>query len=298
MNPPTVLITGATGRVGSELVRLLMPDAADNKLRLLAAIRRPEQAGRFNAPGLTARHFDYDDLDSYAPALTGVDQLFMVTGYTVDMLGHGKNLVDAAKTAGVRQIVHIGTFHQPGRPQSKLVRHYVWHQFVENYIESSGLEWTHLHPNVFMQNFFGSVSGGDLRMFLGEERVGLVDCVDIARVAAAALRDPERHAQQRYFLSVEALNMREAAAILTEELGRTIVYQPLPAADLRTLLIGKTMESAYFECILRQMEMLQAGRLPDFADVYDNIEQITGTVPTRFRQFVRLNKDQFTAGAP
>ncbi len=110
-------------------------------------------------------------------------------------------------------------------------------------------------------------------MFFGEERVGMVDCVDIARVAAATFRDPERHARQRYFLSVDALNMREAAAILSEELGRPIADHPLRAAELRTLPIGKTMESAYFECIVRHIEMLQAGSLPDFADVYDHIEE-------------------------
>jgi uncharacterized protein YbjT (DUF2867 family) len=217
----------------------------------------------------------------------------MVTGYTVDMMNQGKNLTDAAKDAGVEYIVHVGTFHQPGRPQAKLIRHYIWHQLIETYIEASGISWTHLCPNAFMQNFFGAVQDDKLRMFFGQERVGLVDCFDLARVAAAALREPAKHAGQRYFLSVEALTMPEAAQILSEELGKAIAYEPLPASDLRKLPIGQTMESAYFECIVRQMELLQARQLPDFADTYDNIPQIIGQSPISFREFVRKNLAEF-----
>jgi NAD(P)H dehydrogenase (quinone) len=65
------------------------------------------------------------------------------------------------------------------------------------------------------------------------------------------------------------------------------------AAELRKLPIGQTMKPAYFECIVRQMEMLEARQLPDFAGTYDNIEQLTGSAPMRFRDFVKRNKAQF-----
>lgn len=288
---PIVLILGATGRTGSHLVNLLEPESA--RLELRVAIRKPEQVEQFSKRGIATVHLDLDDLSTYEAALQGVQRLFMITGYTVDMMNQGKNLTDAAKDAGVEYIVHVGTFHQPGRPQSKLIRHYIWHQLIETYIEASGIGWTHLHPNAFMQNFFGAVQDGKLRMFFGQERVGLIDCFDLARVAAAALREPTQHAGQRYFLSVEALTMPEAAQILSEELDQTIVYEPLPASDLRKLPIGQTMETAYFECIVRQMELLQAGQLPDFADTYDNIPQIIGQPPVSFRKFIQQNLAEF-----
>jgi uncharacterized protein YbjT (DUF2867 family) len=290
---PVALILGATGRTGSHLVRLLEQDRGPDDLELCVAVRKPEQADTFTNRGIQTVHLDLDDLSTYEPALQGVQRLFMITGYTVDMLSQGKNLTDAAKEAGVEYIVHVGTFHQPGRPQTKLIRHYIWHQLVETYIEASGIAWTHLHPNAFMQNFFGAVQDNKLRMFFGHERVGLVDCFDLARVAAAALREPDLHARQRYFLSVEALTMTKAAQILSEELGKPITYEPLPASDLRKLPIGQTMEPAYFECIVRQMELLQAGKLPDFADVYDNVPQIIGQQPITLREFVRNNRAAF-----
>ncbi|MEG4319457.1 MULTISPECIES: NmrA family NAD(P)-binding protein [unclassified Microcoleus] len=288
---PVVLILGATGRTGSHLVKLLEPES--DRLELRVAVRKPEQAEQFSKRGIATVHLDLDDLATYETSLQGVQRLFMVTGYTVDMLNQGKNLTDAAKAAGVEYIVHVGTFHQPSRPQSKLIRHYIWHQLIETYIEASGIAWTHLHPNAFMQNFFGAVKDGKLQMFFGEERVGLIDCFDLARVAAAALREPTKHAGQRYFLSVEALTMPEAAQILSQELSQAIAEEPLPASDLRTLPIGQTMETAYFECIVRQMELLQAGQLPDFADTYDNIRQIIGEPPILFREFVRQNLVEF-----
>ncbi|BAY43719.1 NmrA family protein [Scytonema sp. HK-05] len=292
---PVALILGATGRTGSYLVNLLEKDSGPDNLEIRVAVRKPEQAETFTKRGIPTVHLDLDDLSTYESALQGVQRLFMITGYTVDMLSQGKNLTDAAKNAGVDYIVHVGTFHQPGRPQTKLIRHYIWHQLIETYIEASGIAWTHLHPNAFMQNFFGAVQDGKLRMFFGHERVGLVDCYDLARVAAAALRHPQKHAGGRYFLSVEALTMTEAAQILSEELGKPITYEPLPASDLRKLPLGEAMEPAYFECIVRQMELLQAGQLPDFADVYDNIPEIIGEQPTAFREFVRNNLALFEA---
>jgi len=293
---PVALILGATGRTGSHLVNLLEKDPGSDNVEICVAVRKPEQAETFTKRGISTVHLDLDDLSTYEKALQGKERLFMITGYTVDMLSQGKNLTDAAKNAGVEYIVHVGTFHQPERPQTKLIRHYIWHQLIETYIEASGIAWTHLLPNAFMQNFFGAVQDNKLRMFFGHERVGLIDCFDLASVAAAALRDPQKHAGERYFLSVEALNMTEAAQILSEELDKIITYEPLPAADMRSLPIGQTMEPAYFECIVRQMELLQAGKLPDFADVYDNIPQITREKPTMFRQFVRNNRALFEAG--
>lgn len=57
--------------------------------------------------------------------------------------------------------------------------------------------------------------------------------------------------------------------------------------------VGQTMEPAYFECIVRQMELLQSGKLPDFADVYDNVPQIIGQQPITLREFVRNNRAAF-----
>ena len=100
----------------------------DSSIDLRAAVRRPEQAEKFASEGVQTVHLHLDDHDGFAPALEGVNRLFLIAGYTVDMLAQGKNLVDSAKGAGVRQIVNVGTFTQSGHPMARYVGHTIWHQ--------------------------------------------------------------------------------------------------------------------------------------------------------------------------
>lgn len=293
---PTVLVLGGTGRVGSHLLAQLEHGAAQGRVSVFAASRHIP-GGSSDGTGLPRwvkpRYLDFDRLDSYEAALAGIDRLFLLNGYSVAMLEHGKNLVDAARSAGVSHIVHLGTFHPPGGASSRLVRHFVWHQLVESYIEQSGLSFTHLHPNTFMQNFIGAVDGGSLRMFFADQRVGLVDCKDIARVGAAALLDPARHSGKRYFLSTEALTMEEAAGVLSEELDRAIRYQPLSPDEVRSLPLAKLIERTYFECIVDIAERMQRAELPDLAQTTNDFEAATGEVATSFRAFVRREIEAF-----
>ena len=121
-----VLVMGATGQVGGALIPLLMDNP---QLEVVAAIRNPAKASQFKIPTV---HLDLDDFASFATALDGIDRIFMATGYTVDMLRQSKDLVNTAKGAGVKQIVHLGAC---GDDDTR-VAHYGWNQFVERYTES------------------------------------------------------------------------------------------------------------------------------------------------------------------
>ena len=92
-------------------------------------------------------YLDLDQVDTMAPALEGIDRLFMVTGYTIDMLRQSKDLLNAAKRAGVKHVVHLGAC---GNDDTRIA-HHAWHQFVERYIEWSGFSFTHLRPEIFIK---------------------------------------------------------------------------------------------------------------------------------------------------
>ncbi|MGO4741350.1 NAD(P)H-binding protein [Bosea sp. 2KB_26] len=99
---PVILVTGATGQVRGTIVRLL---AARTDLEMVLAVRSPEEAAHF---GLPVVEMDFDRPKTRLPAFEGVDGAFLMTGYTIDMLRQSKSLIDDAKKAGVKHIVHLG----------------------------------------------------------------------------------------------------------------------------------------------------------------------------------------------
>jgi NAD(P)H dehydrogenase (quinone) len=239
-----ILVTGATGQIGGALVRLL---AAESQLRVVAAARNPEKAESLGVPVVM---LDYDREETLAPALEGIDSLFMVTGYTVDMLKQSKAIINAAKRAGVKHVVHLGA---PGDDDTK-VGHWGWHQFVERYIEWLGISFTHLRPEIFMQNLLSyggaeAEGNGVIRHCIGDARISWVDCNDVAAVAAVALKHPEVHAGKTYHLGYEARSYPEIAAILSQVIGQTFTDEPRPPEEFLDQMLTAGADSAYMRCV-------------------------------------------------
>lgn len=217
---PIVLVVGATGQLGKLIVEELQRDAGPQQVRVRVPCRRREQVEQFKAKGLDAVLLDLDEPKTFADALLGVERLFLLTGYTVAMLAQSKTLIDAAKKAGVKHIVHLGTFGE----WDVTVDHFAWHQMIECYVEANGFAWTHLHPNFFMQNLIGAtpVKDGVLTMYMGSARLGWVALEDVAAVAATVFREgPQKHRGQHYWMSTEALTGDEAAAIIAKVTGKS-----------------------------------------------------------------------------
>src|ERR1700723_423555 len=225
-NKARILVMGATGQVGGAVVSELVKDA---NIEVVAAARDVDKAGQLGVPVV---HLDLDKIETFTAALHGIDSVFMATGYTVDMLRQSKDLVNAAKRAGVNHIVHLGAC---GDDDTR-VAHYGWHQFIERYIEWSSIQFTHLRPEIFMQNLLGYggesyVKQGVIRHYVGAARLSWVDCYDVAAVAAECLLDPSTHVGHTYRLGYEAKTYYELAEAFTEALGQPFSYEPQPPSD-------------------------------------------------------------------
>jgi NAD(P)H dehydrogenase (quinone) len=268
---PTLAVTGSTGALGGRVAHRLA--ASDVPQRLLA--RDLNRVPRLDG-GVPVSFAGYADRADAAKALEGVTTLFMVSGSeSADRREQHRTFIDAAADAGVRHIVYT-SFHSAG-PQSTftLARD---HFAAEEHILASGMEWTFLRDNLYL-DFFPELMGED-GVIRGPAGPGLVSAVsrdDIAASAAEVLAKPGAHVGMTYDLTgPEALSMSTVAETLSSALGREIRYH------------DESLEEAYesrrkwpapdwqYDAWVSTYTAIAAGEL---AEVTDHVRTLTGHPP-------------------
>jgi len=207
-------VTGATGRLGGRVARLLADAGLDQRLVVRSAARAPA------LPGVTVAEASYGDGDAARRALVGLDVLLMVSGSeSEDRVDQHRTFVDAAVDAGVRHLVYVSFLGAAPHSTFLLARD---HDLTERHVEASGVAWTFLRDSLYA-DFLPMLAGEDgvLRGPAGDGRVAAVAQDDVAAVAAAVLRAPAGHEGRRYDLTgPEAFTLTEAAATMSRVLGR------------------------------------------------------------------------------
>jgi len=286
-----ILITGATGQVGSRTIDRLLKE---KDVEIVAAVRSAQKAAAFQDRGIATVMLDLDDESTLLPALQGIHTLFVLTGYTVDMLKQSKALLDNAKKAGVEHVVHLGAC---GRDDTT-VAHWGWHQFVERYIEWCGFSFTHLRPETFMQNLLSyggekTIKHGVVNAFVKDARLSWVDVDDVAEVAALSLAHPEVHGGQTYRMGYDAMSFGELAELMSAIVGQPFRYEPLPPEVFLEAMRNADAEMAYMNCVYDHWKRYAAGTIPGADDTFGNFPAITGRQPTKLADFVLRHKEDF-----
>ena len=276
-----VLVTGATGTVGREVV----PRLAVAGLRVRAGARHPEMLA------LPEDYVDTIAMDLRNPAdldraLEEVEKIFYLSPLDETMVEHAALMVERALAHGVRHMVRLSALGVDRPKEITLSR---VHAEVERIIRRSGIEWTFLRPNSFMQNFI-TYWGESIRkqnaFFIPQRkgRVSIIDARDIADVAVATLTE-DGHVGKAYELTgPEALSNHDIAKTLSAVLGREIFYKDIPAKEARSALADQGTSEWMIKVILELFEMSAAD---EAAEVTDTVEQLTGKAPVRFESFVR-----------
>lgn len=270
-----ILVTGATGTVGAEVVRQLRERGAPVRL----ATRHPAPS----VSGAEAVVFDFLEPASWRPAFTGVERLFLVRPPAIsDVKRHVNPALDVARECGVRHVVLLSLL---GAEKTRVVPH----RRIETHLEASGLDWTFLRASFFMQNLTTTHCAeirdeGVIAVPAGKGRTSFVDARDIAAVAALALTAPG-HAHRAWDLTgSEALSYAEVAAILSASLGRPIVYtDPSLLAFVRRMgaqghPLGFALVTA---AIYTTARLGRAGR------VTGDVERLLGRPPITVARFAR-----------
>lgn len=218
-------VTGATGRLGGRVARLLA--GAGVPLRLV--VRDPARAP--DLPGAEVAQATYGDADAVAAALAGVEVAFMVSAAeSATRVEEHRTFVAAAARAGVRHVVYTSFAAAAPDAVFTLGRD---HFLTEEAIRASGMAWTLLRDNFYADALpLFADADGTVRGPAGEGRCAFVVRDDVAEAAAAVLRDPDAHAGRTYTLTgPESLTFAEAMAILSRATGRPYRFEDEPVAE-------------------------------------------------------------------
>jgi uncharacterized protein YbjT (DUF2867 family) len=276
-----ILVTGAGGTVGSEVVEQL--GAAKAPFRVGHSTKEKVKAAR--ASGLDAVLVDYCRPDTLREAFQNLEKLFLLGPSVADQTELERNAVEAARGAGVMHIVKLSVW---GAEEEAFEFGRI-HRAVERAIESTGIPWTFLRPNGFMQNVVNYMgdsirSEGEFYSAVGDARISHVDVRDIAAVAVTALTGIG-HEGKAYTLSgPDALTYDEMASELSKALGRTIRHIDLPPSDLKTGMLASGIPE---EIADRLLDLERYYREGEASRVTNDVREVTGREPTRFAQYAR-----------
>jgi uncharacterized protein YbjT (DUF2867 family) len=276
-----ICVTGAGGTVGGELVKQL--EFARTPFR--AVYFSPEKAEAVRARGLDAAVIDYSRPETLRGAFQGCDKLFLLGPNVQNQTQLEVNAVQIAKQAGVRHIVKLSVM---GADQEAYAIALV-HRSVERAIESSGMAWTFLRPNSFMQNVMTYMSHtikteAAFYTASGDGKISHVDVRDIVAVAVQALTGPG-HVGKAYTLTgPEALTYDELANELSKAVGRPIRHIGLSPTDFKSAMLAEGMPA---EIADRMLDLERYYREGHAGRITDDIKQVTGRDPRRFAPYAR-----------
>ncbi|MBM4366365.1 MAG: NmrA family NAD(P)-binding protein [Deltaproteobacteria bacterium] len=274
----TVLVLTATGTTGAATVKALLAQGAVVR----AGTRDPSKASF--AAGVQAVAWSYDDRATWNAALQGVDALYLaMPPFRADEAEVGTAILAAAKAAGIKRIVKLSAIGVEANPASP-------HRQVELAIEASGLDWVHLRPSFFMENFIEFYGGpikaeGALYVPAGKGKTGFVAAADIGAMAAAALLG-NATGEAWVITGPEALDHDDVAALIGDATGKPVKYHDIPAQVFADALrsfgsseVGVATMSALYEYVRNGWTGALTGE----------VERVLGRPPTPFADWARAH---------
>ena len=283
-----ILVTGATGTVGSQVVARLA--AAGATVRALA--RDPEKAAWLNRPGVEVARGDLLDPDSLRAAMAGVRKLFLLCPVDPAQVELEANAVDAARAERVEHLVKLSALNASHETPAALLH---WHFETEQRIRRERLPFTILRPNMFMQETLRLApsirASGSFARPLGDTRVSMVDVADVAEVVARVLTESGHQGRTYDLTGPEALSFHEVAAAIAAAIGRPVRYEPIAPERYRVAMLAAGT-SPWLVDLMGDLYRTFPGQNDV---VRDGVGRVLGREPRPFAAFVREHAAEFGA---
>ncbi len=277
-----VLITGATGNIGTLLTKKL---AGEDSVDLRVLVRDADKASHLKDLGAELALGSFEDAASIKAAVEGVDTIALISppGGTAPVLV--STVLKAANAAGVRKIVRLSAIKaSTDGPTLNSIQHGI----TDAEILESGMTYTIFRPHYFMQNLLWSAESltGESKIYqgMGDGAMGMVDVRDIADSAAAAVLSDQFDNQIFELTGPESITFHDVAATLTDVLGRSIDYVPVSLEVVEQSILDFTNDQ-WFATVMRQYSKAYSENWGDFTT--DNVEKLTGHPARSFDSFAR-----------
>jgi uncharacterized protein YbjT (DUF2867 family) len=287
MTKNKILVTGATGTIGSFVVKGLKHINAN----FVALVRSEEKAKALNRQGIETVIGDFENVPSLEKVLTDIDKVFLLSVTSPKSPKQQGNLVKVAKEKGVKHIVKVSARGTSPDAEFNIGR---WHAVTEADIRKSGITYTFLHCHSFLQNLFfeaGTVKEKNtIFSSMGDGKIGMVDARDIAAVAIYSLTE-KGHENKTYLLTgPKAISYYDVADELTKQLGREIKYIPVELEAARKEMVDSGMPEWLADDMTTINEVYSKDK---GSELSADVERITGQKPIGLKDFIQDYKNKF-----
>jgi uncharacterized protein YbjT (DUF2867 family) len=275
-----ILLTGVTGKTGGETARQLLAKG----VKIRAIVRNAAKAEELKAAGVELVVGDIGDAAVVRQALQGVEKAMLVLPNGKTQQANEQQFTDLAKAAGVQHLVKMSSMEAVPHAETPIPQA---HWAVEEYIRASGIPWTMVKPNFFMQNLLGSANSiktqKKFSLPMGDGTTGMADIRDIAAVCAEVLTG-EGHTGKSYEITgPEVLTFHDVAKRFSEVLGEKIEYVPMPMDQFRQRMTG-VLEPWHLNAVCELFrEIAEIG----LDHTTDTLRQLMGREPRSVTQFIR-----------
>ncbi|MCL6240717.1 SDR family oxidoreductase [Acinetobacter amyesii] len=277
-----IAITGATGQLGQLVLQFLLKEtAAEN---IIALVRSPEKATSLQAQGIELRHFDYDQPDTLVPALQGVDKLLLISANEIGRrTPQHKAVIDAAVEAKVPYIAYTSLLRADTSPLGLSQEH----RETESLIQASGLTYTFLRNNWYVENYLAAVGHvvetGTLFGAAKDGKINAATRADYAEAAAKVLTSSGHENKTYELASSDSFTLAQLAETLQQVSGQNVHYQNLTAEDYTQGLLQAGLPAGLVDVIVdADINSIDGAMQSDRKD----LEQLLGHPTTSLRSAV------------